>query len=132
MSFLMTHIVAQEYELKGLPLNIIVKNKFDEKASTAYLVLTNEVIIDTLQVYVKIKGKQYIYVRDSLNYEIGKLRNRWSQKTYLQLPENGVIMKKTGLWIYCKDGIIVRKNYRLNIDGPKTYRASTSANDTVK
>lgn len=86
--------------------------KYDKNDNTIfYVVIQADTINELKKKYLCINSNQYVYVKDSLNYEIGKFTKIILYDFY-NLPTEFIFMKKIGTWKYVENGILRKEHHR--------------------
>ena len=85
--------------------------KINKNSDTIYYVcIQNDSVNEIIRKYIKIESNKFIYIKDSLNFEIGRFKKVILPALY-NLPKDIIFMRKVYLWKSCENGIIRNKWY---------------------
>ncbi len=99
-----------------IPWDAYIKYKKNEN-TVFYVTMQVDTIKEVKKKYICINSNQYVYIKDSLNYETGKFTKIILHDFY-NLPTRNIYMKKIGTWQYVENGILRKKHYGKNIKSP--------------
>lgn len=85
-----------------IPIDIYIMDSLN--SDTVYLAtFVKEQLIEIQKKFSNIKNNKFKCQKDSFNYEIGRFKKELINYSF-KLPENYIVVKKKGKWIYSVNG----------------------------